>query len=159
MQDFEHYIKSNYNIPNATACSITYTYNYKLSQDKKSHKMIINHTIKMTLVFIDKDGKQISNERLTFTNDTLTKASEKQCKTIAPTEVTNKFRVAKRDIARQLIAVKQDKINDLQHDIDLLTSYTGSSTDIIPQQMKGTLQLSDELINEQTTHTKTSFDM
>ena len=59
MQDFEHYIKSNYNIPNATACSITYTYNYKLSQDKKSHKMIINHTIKMTLVFIDKDGKQI----------------------------------------------------------------------------------------------------
>ena len=165
MQDFEHYVKSNYNIPNTSACSITYSYNYKLAEDKKSNKMIINNIIKMTLIFMDVNGKQLATEKLTFVNDTLTKASEKQCKTISPGEVTNRFRVAKTDIARQLIKVKQDKINDLQHDINLLTSYNGSGG-IIPQQMKSTLQLADSrrphlgcTNSPQTARLKTTFDM
>ena len=111
----------------------------------------------MTLIFMDVNGKQLATEKLTFVNDTLTKASEKQCKTISPGEVTNRFRVAKTDIARQLIKVKQDKINDLQHDINLLTSYNGSGG-IIPQQMKSTLQLADSN-SPQTARLKTTFDM
>ena len=108
---------------------------------------------------MDVNGKQLATEKLTFVNDTLTKASEKECKTISPGEVTNRFRVAKTYIARQLIKVKQDKINDLQHDINLLTSYSGSGADIIPQQMKNTLQLAAQETNPQIPRPKTTFDM
>ena len=159
MQDFESYIKSNYIVPESTACGIHYTYSTRLTQDKKSQKMIINHIINMKLTWFDKNGKQLSTEKLTFQNDILTKASEKQCKTISPTEVTNKFRVAKQDIVRLLVRVRQSKIDALQHDINALYSYLGSTTDIIPQQMKGTLQVTDSTIEQQTTTSKTTFDM
>lgn len=159
MEDFESYIKSNYIVPSSTACGIHYTYNTRLTQDKKSQRMIINHIINMKLTWFDKDGKQLTVEKLTFQNDILTKASEKQCKTISPTEVTNKFRVAKQDIIRLLVRVRQSKIDALQHDINALYSYLGSSTDIIPQQMKGTLQITDSTIEQQSTTSKTTFDM
>jgi orotate phosphoribosyltransferase-like protein len=117
----------------------------------------------MKLTWFDKDGKQLTVEKLAFQNDVLTKASEKQCKTISPTEVTNKFRVAKQDIVRLLIRARQSKIDALQHDVNILYSYLGSSTDIIPQQMKGTLQLADTNIEPrlelQRTASKTTFDM
>jgi hypothetical protein len=112
----------------------------------------------MKLIWFDKDSKQLATERLVFQDDTLTKASEKQCTTISPTEVTNKFRVAKQDIVRLLIKVKQNKINDLQHEANALYNYLGSSTDIIPQQMKGTLTI-EPCIELQRVASKTTFDM
>ena len=156
MQDFESYIKSNYNVSNATACAINYTHTIRLTQDKKSQRMIINYIINMKLTWFDKDGNQILIEKLAFQNDTITKASEKQCKVISPTEVTNMFRVAKPYIVQQLIKAKQSKIDALQHDINILHSYLGSTTDIIPQQMKDTLQLSDQQLPSTSKH---SFDM
>ena len=162
MQEFESYIKSNYNVPNAAACGINYTYNTRLSQDKKSQRMIINYIINMKLTWFDKDGKQLLIEKLAFQNDTVTKASEKQCKLISPTEATNKFRIAKPQIVQQLIKAKQSKVDDLQHDIKTLYSYLGSNSDIIPQQMKNTMQIADSTIgatSNDTTHSKTLFDM
>ena len=170
MQDFERYVKSNYHVQGAAACSVTYTYSYKLSDDKASKRMIINHTIKMNLTFLDGGGKQLSTAKLMVINDSLAKISEKECKTISPAEVTNKFRIAKPEIARQLIKVKQDKINSLQHTVNLLTSYStfggcptfrldsGAGNDIIPQQMKGTLQLQAP-DTPQISRSKTTFDM
>ena len=157
MQDFETYVKSNFIVPEATACGINYTYNTRLTQDKKSQRMVINYIINMKLTWFDKNGNQLSTEKLTFQNDSLTKASEKQCKTISPTEVTNKFRVAKQDIVRLLIRARQSKIDALQHDVNILYSYLGSTTDIIPQQMKGTLQIADAA--PVSTPSKTTFDM
>ena len=158
MQEFESYIKSNYNVSNATACAINYTYNTRLSQDKKSQRMIINCIINMKVTWFDKDGKQLLIEKLAFQNDTITKASEKQCKVISPTEATNKFRIAKPHIVQQLIKAKQSKVDDLQHDINTLYSYLGSNSDIIPHQMKNTMQITDSTTND-TTHSKTLFDM
>ena len=157
MEDFESYVKSNYIVPESTACGINYTYNTRLTQDKKSQRMVINYIINMKLTWFDKNGNQLTVEKLIFQNDVLTKASEKQCKTISPTEVTNKFRVAKQDIVRLLIRARQSKIDALQHDVNILYSYLGSSTDIIPQQMKGTLQIADAA--PVSTPSKTTFDM
>ena len=159
MQDFESYIKSNYVVPSSTACGIHYTYSTRLTQDKKSQRTVINHVINMKLTWFNKDGKQLTVEKLTFQNDILTKSSEKQCKTISPTDVTNKFRLAKQDILRLLIRARQSKIDALQHDVNILSSYLGSTTDIIPQQMKGTLQITDSTIEQQPTTSKTTFDM
>jgi hypothetical protein len=158
MQDFESYVKSNYTIPEATACGINYTYTTRTSTDRKSKTTIKHHIVTMKLIWFDKDSKQLATERLVFQDDTLTKASEKQCTTISPTEVTNKFMVAKQDIVRLLIKVKQNKINDLQHEANALYNYLGSSTDIIPQQMKGTLTI-EPCIELQRVASKTTFDM
>ena len=49
MQEFESYIKSNYNVPNATACGIQYTYNTRVTQDRKSKVSIKNYIINMKL--------------------------------------------------------------------------------------------------------------
>ena len=152
MQDFETYIKSNYIIPEATACGINYTYTTKTSADRKSKTTIKHHIVTMKLIWFDKDSKQLGTERLVFQDDTLTKSSEKQCKTISPTEATNRFRIAKSQIVQLLINVRQSKINDLQHDIHALSQYLGSNSDIIPAltavpnrvgppQMKNTLQI------------------
>ena len=155
MQEFETYIKSNYNVPNATACGINYTYTTRLTQDKKSKVSIKNYIINMKLAWYDRDNKQLLIEKLAFQNDTITKSSEKQCKLISPTEATNKFRIAKPYIVQQLIQEKQSKINDLQHDINILHTYLGSTTDIIPHQMKGTIQI----VDHEPTTSKTVFDM
>ena len=157
MQEFETYIKSNYNVPNATACGINYTYTTRLTQDRKSKVSIKNYIINMKLAWYDRDNKQLLIEKLAFQNDTITKSSEKQCKLISPTEATNKFRIAKPYIVQQLIQEKQSKINDLQHDINILHTYLGSTTDIIPHQMKGTIQIVDAA--PVSTPSKTTFDM
>ena len=112
----------------------------------------------MKLTWFDKDGTRLQCDKLTFQNDTLTKASEKQCKTISPTEVTNKFRVAKHHIVQLLIKCKQSKIDNIQHDLQTLYSYLGSNNDIIPQEMKNTIQLTDT-VTASTTNTKQVFDM
>ena len=157
MQDFETYIKSNYNVQNAVACGVIYTHTTRTSIDKKSKVSIRNHTINVKLTWFDKDNNNLLVEKLTFINDTLSKACEKQCKTISPTEVTNKFRVAKHDIVRLLIRAKCDKINDLQNDVNILHTYMGSNTDIIAPEMKNTIDITEPL--QTTSRSKTQFEM
>ena len=157
MQAFEDYIKSNYKIPNTTSCGITYNYTTRNTQDKKSKVYIKNHVITMKLTWFDKDNKQLYSERIVFQNDTLTKASEKHCHTISPTEVTNQFRVAKPYIIQTLIKIKQTKLESLYYDIALLNEYNGVNNDIIPPVMKNTMQIVDN--TSSTSTSKTTFDM
>ena len=82
MQEFENYVKSNYNILNATSCGITYTHSKSSKLDKLSKKQVIIHTINMKLIWFDSSNHQLDTSKLTFQNDTLTKASEKVLRTI-----------------------------------------------------------------------------
>jgi hypothetical protein len=141
MQEFENYVKSNYNIPGATACAIKYTFTTRDTIDKVSKIPIIIYTIVMKMTWFDKCGQQLQVEKLIFVNDTLSKSSEKCCFTIAPSEVSNKFRVAKRDIIRILLNTKQQKIDELKQEQTLLTRYLGSESAIIPNEAKAILPL------------------
>lgn len=156
MQDFETYIKSNYNVPTAAATSIKYNYSNRHVQDKASKAVILNHIITMTITIFDNAGKQLLAEKLTFLNDTITKASEKQLHTISPSEATNKFRAAKLSIIRQLTKVRQEKIQQLQQELDTLIAYSGQATDIIPPVMKAVQHIQDQ---EQSSHKTKIFDM
>ena len=159
MQEFEAYIKSNWSVPNATACGITYTHTSKQSIDKKSKRSLMNHSINMKIVWLDKDNKQLNTERLTFTNDNLGKLYEKKLNTINPSEATNKFRAAKQEILLKLIRANQDKIDSMQEENDSMRQYYGNSTDIIQPSMKSYIEIVDNQHEEQVQTTKQTFDM
>ena len=136
MQEFENYVKSNYNIPGATACAIKYTFTTRDTIDKASKVSVVVYTIVMKMSWFDKCGQQLQIEKLIFVNDTLSKSSEKCCFTIAPSEVSNKFRAAKRDIIRILLNARQQKIDELKQEQALLTRYLGTESAIIPTEMR-----------------------
>ena len=159
MQEFESYIKSNWSVPNATACGITYTHTSKQSIDKKSKRALQNHSINMKIVWLDKDNSQLKTERLTFTNDTLSKIYEKRLLTINASEATNKFRAAKQEILLKLIRANQEKIDSIQEEIDSMRQYYGNSTDIIQPSMKSYIEIVDNQHEEQVQTTKQTFDM
>ena len=147
MQEFENYVKSNYIIPGAAACSIKYTFTTRDTIDKASKIPVIIYTILMKMTWFDKYGQQLQVEKLIFVNDTLTKSSEKSCHTIAPSEVSNKFRIAKSTIIRMLVETRQQKIDELKQEQALLTKYLGSESSIIPTEMKPTVQISSSSKN------------
>lgn len=152
MYEFESYLKSNCNSSKAVACGIDYSYS------QSTNKNVIIHVITVKLTWTDRDANPILNQKLIFRNDTLTKASEKHLKTINPSELTNKFRLAKPYIVKQLIRSKQEKIAELQMDVDVMCSYLGSNSDIIHPTQKNTVHLTDQ---PQPVHpsVKTAFDM
>ena len=138
LDGFENYVKSNYNIPNATACSIKYTFTSRESTDKISKIPVIMYTVVMKMTWFDKYGQQLHTDKFIFVNDNLAKSSEKSCLTIAPGETTNRFRVAKPEIIRSLLKTKQEKIDELKQEQSLLTRYLGTNNAIIPNAMKPT---------------------
>ena len=158
MEDFETYVKSNYNVQNAVACLINYSFNSRDVIDKKSKVPVINYTIVMKLTWFDREGKQIQVEKLIFVNDFLGKSCEKSCLTIAPTEATNKFRLAKREIISKLFHVRQQKIDDLKQEQSQLMKYLGAGqSDIIPDIMRPSVSIGREKANVNSQ--KKAFDM
>ena len=116
----------------------------------------------MKMTWFDKCGQQLQIEKLIFVNDTLSKSSEKNCFTIAPAEVSNKFRIAKRDIIRMLLNAKQEKIDELKDEQALLNKYLGSESDIIPNQMKPTGTVGSSAVSrpvQVSSSTKNKFEM
>ena len=159
LNGLENYVKSNYNIPGATACSIKYTFTTRDTIDKASKISVIIYTIVMKMTWFDKCGQQLQIEKLIFVNDTLSKSSEKNCFTIAPAEVSNKFRIAKRDIIRMLLNAKQEKIDELKDEQALLNKYLGSESDIIPNQMKPTVNVGSSAVSRSVQISKNKFEM
>ena len=155
MQEFEHYVKSNWNVPNATSCGITYKHTTRAA------KKVLNHCINLTITWRDKDNNLIKNEKLAFINDDMPKTYDKCMLTINRKELVNKFRLAKNTIVHKIIDEKQAKLMIIQDEITSLQRYIGRSDDIIPHEMKNTI----EIVNEQApqaqaqTQTKNKFDM
>ena len=150
MQEFEQYVKSNWNVPEATSCGITYTHSVRTA------KKVINHSINLTISWRDKDNNLIKTEKLAFVNDDMSKTYDKKMFTINRKELVNKFRLAKTAIVHKIIAEKQAKAMVLQDEIASLENYIGRVDDVIPTTMKNTIQLA-KTPSESATHTK--FDM
>ena len=159
MQDFEQYVKSNYQVSNAAACNITYTFSKHTSKDRKSKLNVVIYTITMKLTWLDAAGKQLQTEKLSFANDELTKPSYRQLRTINPGDTTNRFRAAKNEIIHNLVQAKQSKIDDLMQERAQLLTYLGRLDDAIPAEMKGTIQLERDGESNYSRSSKTNFDM
>lgn len=160
MQEFEQYVKSNWDVSQATSCGITYTHTVRTA------KKVINHSINLTISWRDKDNNLIKTEKLAFVNDDMSKTYDKKMFTINRKELVNKFRLAKTAIVHKIIAEKQAKAMIIQDEITSLTNYIGRVDDVIPTTMKNTIQLtktpsesSIPLANARESNTHTKFDM
>ena len=156
MEEFETYVKSNWNVPNAVACGIAYTHTTRIAATK-SKVPVKNHSVNLTISWHDKDNVKLQTEKLTFLNDDMTKTYDKKLKLISRKELVNKFRVAKPEIINKIIEEKHEKLLDLQHEISELQAYIGRSDDIIPPSMKGTIDIVPH--TEQHEPPKRTFDM
>ena len=156
MEEFETYVKSNWNVPNAAACGITYTHATRIVTNK-SKVPVKNHSVNLTISWHDKDNVQLQTEKLSFLNDDMSKTYDKKMKLINRKELVNKFRVAKPEIIKKIINEKHEKLIDLQHEINELQSYIGRSDDIIPPSMKGVIDIVPH--TNQHEPTKRTFDM
>jgi hypothetical protein len=154
MQEFEQYVKSNWNVPQATSCGITYTHTVRTA------KKVINHSINLTISWRDKDNNLIKTEKLAFLNDDMPKTYDKKMLTINRKELVNKYRLAKTAIVHKIIAEKQAKAMVLQDEITSLANYVGRVDDIISPTMKNTIQLVQTPSGPQQNSTPhTQFDM
>ena len=72
MEEFETYVKSNWNVPNAAACGITYTHATRIVTNK-SKVPVKNHSVNLTISWHDKDNVQLQTEKLSFLNDDMSK--------------------------------------------------------------------------------------
>ena len=82
MEEFETYVKSNWNVPNAVACGITYTHTTRIAATK-SKVPVKNHSVNLTISWHDKDNVKLQTEKLTFLNDDMTKTYDKKLKLIS----------------------------------------------------------------------------
>ena len=153
MIDFESYVKSNWSVPESTSCGIKYSHSSReclgrspreqSSFDKKSNRILINHTVNLTITWFDKDNNQLRTEKLSFVNDDMNKSFDKKMLIINRQELINKFRVAKPQIVHKMITEKNDKLIKINDEIDSLRSYLGRKDDVIPHEMKNTIEISD----------------
>ena len=156
MQEFETYVKSNWNVPSATSCGITYTHTTRITTSK-SKVSVKNHSVNLTISWRDKDNNQLQTEKLSFLNDDMTKTYDKKLNTINRKELVNKFRAAKQEIINKIIREKYQKLLELQNEISELNAYIGRSDDVIPPPMKGVIDVVST--SEQPASSKQTFDM
>ena len=156
MQEFETYVKSNWNVPNATSCGITYTHTTRITTNK-SKVSVKNHSVNLTIAWRDKNNVQLQTEKLSFLNDDMTKTYDKKLNTINRKELVNKFRAAKQEIINKIIREKYQKLLELQNEISELNAYIGRSDDVIPPSMKGVIDVVST--SEQPVSSKQTFDM
>lgn len=156
MLDFETYLKSNCNVPDAAACGVEYNHTKSTSMDRKTRKPITNHTVTVKTTWTDRDARVLRTNKLVFQNDALTKASEKNIGTMSTVELNNKFRAAKSQIIRELIREKQEKINQLQMDVMMMSNYINTSVNgsTMFQQQPNTIEPVQQQAN-----VKHAFDM
>ena len=90
------------------------------------------------------------------------KTYDKCMLTINRKELVNKFRLAKNTIVHKIIDEKQAKLMIIQEEITSLQRYIGRSDDIIPHEMKNTIEIVNEQAPQTTqtqAQTKNKFDM
>ena len=156
MQEFEAYVKSNWNVPNATSCGITYTHTTRITTNK-SKVSVKNHSVNLTIAWRDKNNVPLQTRKLTFLNDDMSKTYDEKLHTINRKELVNKFRAAKPEIINKIICEKQQKLLELHREIGELNAYIGRSDDVIPPPMKGVIDVVSTSV--QPVSPKQTFDM
>ena len=164
MQSFKDYVVSEFKIEGTTSISFKFTHSLSAKIDKKTNKMLNNHTINIVVQFFDKDLNSLYRTSFRFVNNVLNKKQAKSLVNISPKELENRFNVARREIVSEIQNDYIQRRNEIDDKINSLllyenveqshegTTFRGSeSHSIIPSEFKG------EVI--QFTETKPKFDM
>ena len=152
MLEFETYLKSNTNVQDAAACGIEYSHNTSVK-----NKNSVNHTVTVKITWTDRNAKILRATKISFQNDTLTKASEKNIGQMSTVELNHLFRQAKCQITRELIRQKQEKINQMQMDVMMMNNYINQSH--TSPNTHTTTSMPPVIQQQQPANSKPSFDM
>ena len=115
MDSFKEYIISEFRVDGTTSISFKFTHTLTTRVDRRSKKMLNNHTINIVVQFFDCELNLLRKESLKFVNNVLTKKDAERLVNIAPKELENRFNVARREIAAVIMhdyIEKMDTINE-----------------------------------------------
>ena len=157
IETFQEYVKSEFKNIDAAATEFKYAHTSGLKKDKDSGKLITMHYINVGVRFFDKNMKLLHSTTFKFVNNLLTKNCEKKLINISPKELNNKFMYARKEIIKLIMSQNQEKLNDIQNEINLLKEFAGKDNDnmMINDEFKGELiQIKDD-----TKTDKKIFDM
>ena len=152
-EDFKAYLLNEFNIDGVASVLIKPTHSLNMKIDKKSKKILNNHTITVNISLYDKDLTLLKKDNLKFVNNELIKKDAERIVNISPKELTNRFNFAKKDITKMIYDDLVKKMNTVNDKINALNLYEDlkDKNDAIPSEFKGELiQLSKE---------KQKFDM
>ena len=77
MQSFKDYVVSEFKIEGTTSISFKFTHSLSAKIDKKTNKMLNNHTINIAVQFFDKDLNSLYRTSFRFVNNVLNKKQAK----------------------------------------------------------------------------------
>lgn len=140
MQAFKEYLRSEYQVNDATSIMFAFTHSSTVKTDRKSGSAILVHTIGVTIKFYDKDMNMLHKASIKFVNNKLPKKTRESLVNIAPDELENRFVAAKRDIANEIYEDYNTKRQMLDIKIEALMHYENinatPNVNVIPNQFE-----------------------
>ena len=156
MLAFKDYVVNEYKVENHASTSFKFSHSLKSSIDKKTNKIMNNHTINVDIKLFDKDLNLLKSDSLKFVNNVLNKKKAESLVNISPDELENRFNAARREIVSEIQTEYLKKKRDIENKIDSLMLYENVGVkdhDIISSEYKG------ELIQMKNANNKQIFDM
>ena len=156
MLAFKDYVVNEYKVENHTSSSFKFSHSLKTSIDKKTNKIMNNHTINVDIKLFDKDLNLLKSDSLKFVNNVLNKKKAESLVNISPDELENRFNAARREIVCEIQTEYLKKKRDIENKIDSLMLYENVGVkdhDVISSEYKG------ELIQMKNANNKQIFDM
>ena len=156
MLAFKDYVVNEYKVENHVSTSFRFSHSLKSSIDKKTNKIMNNHTINVDIKLFDKDLNLLKSDSLKFVNNVLNKKKAESLVNISPDELENRFNAARREIVSEIQTEYLKKKRDIENKIDSLMLYENVGVkdhDIISSEYKG------ELIQMKNANNKQIFDM
>ena len=135
MDDFISYLLKEYQLPNDVVCNkVVCTHSTKNKIDKKSNIPITNNVITIKIESYDKEHQLLSSITEKFIDGQINRTKAKPLVNISPSELNNRFGVAKSFICSQIQKSYSDKLKDLNDSINELKQYCGSVNSVIPNE-------------------------
>lgn len=173
MNSFKEYIINEFKVDGTTSILFKFAHALNVKLDKKSQKVLNNHTINVTVQFYDKELNLLRRELLKFVNNELNKKDAERLVNISPKELVNRFNLARREIVQEIKNDYMQKMADINDKINMLNSYENVDgtlclsacanvrhEDVIPTEFKGELiRIKDSCDGVVQINDKQKFDM
>ena len=149
MEDFVNYLLKEYQLPVECVChKVNFSHSAKNKIDKLSKTPIINNIITVKVECFDKDHKLILAQNEKFIDGQIQRTKLRKLINISPDELNNKFGVAKGYICNEIQKSLNEKLKDLNDQINELKSYGGNTNTVIPQEFVNEAKVAPAVVTE-----------
>ena len=131
MESFEEYLLQEYKDISYNVVNFQYSHNSAIKIDKKTKIPIKYNTIFVNIKFYNKKVNLIKSINIKFINNILAKVCEKKFVNISPSELNNKFMIARGEIIKVIYNNLAIKYNKIKSKINELNDYKGKANDSI----------------------------